>query len=326
MTTVQKGYRNLLSGKMSYDEIDFAERLGDDDIDIDIDFETGQNDEDYILEDVDSDIGHEEAVIGNDDAMIDDENVSYPMDDVDALQEEHIEMEDADLSDVPATELNNPGIDNTLEENAPLHLVGFDEASETVIVELDSLEEPSRYIEPEKVLGEQAFTEEKLIPVERTVNANSTLSPPTSPIQSDPGANIGDDQRFPPSDVAHSPSFGTGSANEDSNDLVAPSEIAAATEQMQGEQQVKSSEDDSIMLSAKKVIVIYQDVEYTLCSSSESDDPDTYFLKDGNLVNGPLANLLAGLREVIHEDLGSEDELCLVAEDLGIEISEVSLH
>lgn len=326
MTTVQTGFHNLFPVDMSYDEIDFAEHLGDDDIDIDIDLETGQNDEDYILEDVNSDAGNEEAVISNDDVMIDDENVSYPMDDVDALQEEHIEMEDADLSDIPATELNNPGIDTSVEGDAPLYSTGLDEASETVLDESHPHEVPLRDIEAEQIPGDQTLVEETEFPGKRRVNADSTLSPPSSPIQRDRGAQIGADQHVPPSDPGYKPSFNAGRGDRDPTDSVAVSEIATVAGQTQDGLEVKSSKGDNIMLAAERVIVIYRDAEYALFSSSESDDPDTFFLKDGNLVNGSLADLLAGLREVIHGDLGSEDELCLAVEDLGIEISEVSLH
>jgi hypothetical protein len=325
MTTIQTGFHNLFSVDMSYEEIDFAERLGDDDIDIDIDFETGQNDEDYILEDVNSDVGHEEAVISNDDVMIDDENVSYPMDDIDAVQEEHIEMEDADVSDIPVTELNKAGIDTTLDGNAPLYSAGLDEASETVIHELLPQEEHLRDIEAQQISGDRTLIEETEFP-EKSINADSTLSPPIHPIQHEPDAQIGADLHIPPSDPAYSPSFNADTGNQDPTDPVAASEIAAVAGQTQDELEVKSGKDHSTMLVAEKIIVVYRSAEYALFSSSESDDPDTFFLKDGNLVNASLADLLAGLREIIHEDLGSEDELCLAVEDLGIEISEVSLH
>jgi hypothetical protein len=325
MTAVHTGFRNILSVDMSYDEIDFAERLGDDDIDIDIDLETGQNDEDYILEDVHSDAGHDEAFIINDDVMIDDENVSYPMDDVDTLQEEHIEMQDADLSDMPATEFSNSGIDINLERNAPLLSVVIDEAPETVIDESHSTEEPLGNIEAEQISGEQALVEEAVFPDKKTVNVDSTLSPPTSPIQRDAGAQIGADPHIPTSDPAYNPRLNADPGNQDPTDPVTTSTAATVVEKTQDEFELKAGKGDSILLAAEKVIVIYRDAEYALCSSSESDDPDTFFLKDGSLVTGSLADLMAGLREVIQEDLGSEDELCLVAEDLGIEISEVGL-
>jgi hypothetical protein len=326
MTTIQTGIHNLLSIDMSYDEIDFAERLGDDDIDIDIDLETGQNDEDYILEDVNSDVGHEEVVIGNDDVMIDDENVSYPMDDVDTLQEEHIEMEDADLSDMPGTALINPGIDTTLGGNAPLYSTGLGEASEAVIDESHPHEEPLKDVEAEQTPEDQTLVEERDSSDKRRANADSTLSPPISPVQRDPHTQTGADQHIPPFDPTYSPSFNAGSGNQDPTDPVAASETGTLAGQTKDELEFKSSKVGSTMLAAEKVIVIYRDVEYALFSSSESDDPDTFFLKDGNLVNGSLADMLAGLREIIHEDLGSEDELCLAVEDLGMEISEVSLH
>lgn len=324
MTTVQKGFHSLFSVNMSYDEIDFAERVGDDDIDIDIDLETGQNDEDYILEDVNSDGGHEEAVISNDDVMIDDENVSYPMDDVDALQEEHIEMEDADLFDIQASGPTNPGTDTTLRENAVLYRASLDNPSETVIDGLHSPEEPLRDIEAEQIPGDQPLIEETEFSGKRSGHADSTLSPPASPAQHESHTQIGTDQHASPSDPGYSHPFNAGPGSQDPTDPVVSSEIATVAGQTQDELEVKSGKSDSVMLAAEKVIVIYRDAEYGLFSSSESDDPDTFFLKDGNLVNGSLADLLAGLREVIHEDLGSEDELCLAVEDLGIEISEVS--
>jgi hypothetical protein len=325
MTAFHSDLPNILSVDMSYDEIDFAERLGEDDIDIDIDLETGQNDEDYILEDVKSDAGHEEAFIVNDDVMIDDENVSYPMDDVDNVQEEHIEMQDADLSDMPATGFNNAGIDNDLGRNDP-PLPADVAASETVIDELYSHGLSSEVIENEHVPVKQDLVEETVVSDKRTMNADSTLSPTTFPSQQDTGGHIGADSHLPITDPGYSTSFKADPSNEDATDSVAISGTSTATGRIEDGSEVQAANADSILLAVEKVIVVYRDAEYALCSLSESDDPDTFFLKDASLVTGSLAGLIAGFREVIQEDLGPEDELCLTAEDLGIEISEVGLH
>ncbi len=72
------------------------------------------------------------------------------------------------------------------------------------------------------------------------------------------------------------------------------------------------------------VIVVYRAVEYALFGTSGSDDPDSFFLSDVSITQKPLSDFFKAIREVIHEDLGDEDELCISVEDLGLETEEVS--
>lgn len=70
------------------------------------------------------------------------------------------------------------------------------------------------------------------------------------------------------------------------------------------------------------VIVSWDGKDYPLFSTSESDDPDSYFLSDTSILDKPLVRFLEAIREVVHGDLGDEDELVLSIDDLGLEISE----
>lgn len=70
------------------------------------------------------------------------------------------------------------------------------------------------------------------------------------------------------------------------------------------------------------IIVSWDGKDYPLFSTSESDDPDSYFLSDTSILNKPLVKFLEAIRDVVHSDLSDEDELVLSIDDLGLEISE----
>lgn len=328
MTTIQTGFDDVLGAEMSYPEIDFEENGDDDDIDIDIDLETGHNDEDYMLDDVHSDAGNEGAVLGNDDVMIDDEHVSYPMDDIDIVQEEHadnLQMEDADLSDLPAPGSTNPEINTVDGEKAALFTTGLDGSSEAVMNEPDHREGPLRGPQVEDTLEDHTLSDGTEVSSKRREFADSKLSPPTSPVAHDHGALEGTDQQASSLRPDNNLSLNADTGNDGPIDTIIVSEGTIIAGQTEGEIDDKSGQGHSIIPAAERVLVVYRDAEYSLVSISETDDPDSFFFKDADLIQGSLADLLAGLREVIHDDLGPEDELCLAIEDLGIEISEVSL-
>jgi hypothetical protein len=326
MTTVQADFHNILSAEMSYQEIDFVEHVGDNDIDIDIDLETGQNDEDYILDDVRSDAGNEETVVGNDDVMVDDENVSYPMDDVDIVQEEHVDnLHMEDVSEMPVSDSINPGIENPDVEKVALLTSSLDDPSEAVMDEPDSRKDPLRDLETEHVAEDRTLNERTEISSKRREQGDSGLSPPTSPIEHDHSTQEGTDPPASSFRPDHITSVNADTDKESPTDTVFTSDVAAIAGQTPNEIGFKAGRGDDIILTAENVIVVYREAEYSLISTSDSDDPDSFFLKDSELIKGSLAALLAGLREVIYDDLGPEDELCLSVDDLGIEISEVRL-
>ncbi len=72
---------------------------------------------------------------------------------------------------------------------------------------------------------------------------------------------------------------------------------------------------------AHEVKVVYQSVEYKLFSSSDSDDPDSFFLSDLAIMKQPLIEFFKAIREIIRDDLSAEDELCISIEDEPTSIS-----
>jgi len=65
--------------------------------------------------------------------------------------------------------------------------------------------------------------------------------------------------------------------------------------------------------------------EYSLVSTAESDDPDSFFFGNDSVTKEPLSEFIDGLRNVLQEEIPLDEEICLVVEDLGLEINEVSL-
>jgi hypothetical protein len=72
-----------------------------------------------------------------------------------------------------------------------------------------------------------------------------------------------------------------------------------------------------------EVLVMYGGAEYVLFGNSDADDIDSYFLSDISIKDKPLANLFEAIRNVIHEDLSDDDELCLSVPALGLDLEEV---
>ncbi|KAI1781498.1 hypothetical protein F4818DRAFT_436687 [Hypoxylon cercidicola] len=84
------------------------------------------------------------------------------------------------------------------------------------------------------------------------------------------------------------------------------------------------SEDLSAAASRHTIYVAYHRVNYRLFAESEDDDPNTYFLSDMSALQFKLGEFLSSLRDVIAEEVSPLDELVLLIDGLGIEISESS--
>jgi hypothetical protein len=328
MSTLQGSYSNTLSIEMADEDIDFfsdvANRGGNDDIDIDIDLSTAHHDEDYMLEDVEPDADQDNTIVSKDDLMIDDENASFAMDDIDNTQEEHIDnlhMEDADLSDIHVTDFASIGT-NVNEGGSPsLPTADFNEASEVAMDDLHAIDthfhDGEEKLETEK---QENFSGTDLEETEEPLN--HTFSPKL-PSEEHEAENIGETKQklHPSSAEVASPNF-NGDGDVKSVDNKDTAEISTSVAQIPENTDSVPSHDGG-HTTLRKVIVIYRDTEYALLSTSESDDADSFFLKDADLIKEPIADFFAGLREVLLDDLAPEDELCLAAEDLGLEISEV---
>ncbi|KAG9244131.1 hypothetical protein BJ878DRAFT_542591 [Calycina marina] len=72
------------------------------------------------------------------------------------------------------------------------------------------------------------------------------------------------------------------------------------------------------------VKVIYLEVEYNMFSTSDTDNPDTYFLSDTSVARHSASELFLAMRGVIHDDIYDGELLIISIDGLGIVFDEVS--
>jgi hypothetical protein len=311
---------------------------GDDDIDIDIDLMAGQADEDYILEDATSNVDFGDdfqhnasfTAVGTDDLMIDDDDGggSFEMGDADLLQEEqvhgtehdampftdtnasHFEQNQADISHVPAVESHQEVQEaDFVYQEGPSYETGGNEFE----VEEVRVASPYEDVRKGKAASEIVKTDTK----EETTRHSPANSPHGQNFKSPLGVQA--PQSPPISD--HNPPDDT-TENQNSGNIIDASLDEAA-------QLVDTAPVASVPknLDAKydEIIVYYMKSEYALFSTSDVDDPDSYFLSDKSVVEQPLSALFAAIREILHDELTEEDELWMTFNELNAEIEEVSL-
>jgi len=305
---------------------------GDEDIDIDIDLTAGQADEDYILEDATSNAGFDDDLhpqpspaTGNDEPMIDDDNG----DDLYQMHDEHLLTEETDGMDHETHNMSfNPP------ESTDVH---FEEKQ--VLNNTNAANAPESRIENSEVPGESAERTATEADIHRQhtreaadsgkgdhpsdlvneTDARNVDSPQESSRSSTPNARDPTpiDHLTSPLATAHE------SLNRTPTDTISTDGAPHISEESENPVDVPSAEDPS-NLPAHGVTVVYRNSDYALFSTSESDDPDSFFLSDLSITKKPLISFFDALRDVIHDDLAVDDDLCIVVEDLGLEIVEVS--
>ncbi|OBT77974.1 hypothetical protein VF21_04327 [Pseudogymnoascus sp. 05NY08] len=281
--------------EISYDGHDV-----DDDIDINIDIEPGNHDEDFIIEDARSEAGT------NDDVMLDEDNASYNMEDADYVPEEEFQdVIDTETIDVSELEMLRP---HDIEEHTfPSNAVP------------SPLQSEDRYTNDkpadETISFAQAVQAEKLQPEEVSKIIEEVAAQPT------------------PSPTIHkeSPPLSNEKPQEEEN-INPPSPPQPPEEQEQehnealgvDENEQKANIEHNLISEERNITVSYQGSEYALVASSESDDPDSYFLKDSSVLKEPLSALFAVLRDILHDEIPAGDELVFTIDDLGLETCETS--
>ena len=299
------------------------------DIDLDIDLTGDPGDEDFILEDVTShvdfgdDFHLQPSAAVNDDVMLDDDNESYQMEDAEILEEEteHI-IEQESMSFATDGETSYYGVDGQIrdqsladETNGLGHegqgydptndeQLGFDlQQDPKVAFTENDLEAPDDSHTQHGAEGDVQNTAGQGSRTSSPGHENASLTAPTEPRS--PPASILEPGPSP----AHSAQDNTDTTHlQDADDKTVDLSLI---------------EDAS---SLQHVVVVYREVEYALFSASEHDDPDLFFLSDKTIAERPLSEFFKAIREVIHNDLTEEDELCLVVDSLGLQAEEVSLR
>ena len=323
---------------MADDSMEISSEHGhnDGDIDIDFDFTPAQVDEDYVLEDatLNADFGDDHrlqpsSAIGNDDLMIDEDVDSYPMDDAVLLHGEEGQAIDHEALHFDNDDSRYLG-DNL---NADLHFEGEDvnSAAEYMYTNQQSTEAQTAINEAAEEYSGNAPQDEG-VPATELISVPGDENPPadvvqhesreTSPLQASPKSSAS------PQLPKTSPSaFDLDGGSNSKNDISGHSETNITSPFLSGDG-IKAVEATSLdtagQARAQDVIVVYRSVEYALFSTSELDDPDSFFLSDTSIAEKPLSELFKAIRLVIQEELTDEDELCIAVEDLGIETDEVS--
>ncbi|CAL3964769.1 unnamed protein product [Diplocarpon coronariae] len=322
---------------MADDTMEISSEHGQDmeqeDIDIDLDLTAGNVDEDYILEDATSHInfGNEfhpqPSPIANDESMVDDDNVSYQMEDAELLNEggeQTTEQESntfTTLDEEPSPlGTNDPETGQYVSEGVGSHIsIPCDDAVATDleksefnlvhegsedILEHDDAQYPdeARRHSPETIKNDLA------VQGSQTSTPSRHSSIPTAPAE----------PRSSPNSVTE----------------ILPGYPVTSPEQTQPDLSSGSphSEDGFADISQLKnqlsnfgdVRVVYRSIEYDLFSSSELDDPDSYFLSDISMAEKPLSEFFRAMRDIINGDLADEDELWILVESLGLEAGETS--
>jgi hypothetical protein len=319
--------------------------IGDEDIDIDIDFTAGQADEDYVLEDVASLVDLDDdfcpqpsPAVGNDDLMIDEADVTR-MDDTDITHNE--EGQDMDLeaaaTSFAITDASEIPFDNTEANEADAAHFVEAPAMETEVtwensdIPIDSIAEADVPLQSSGELVHHE-DEEHLNGISTTPGAQQICHSPTgsqvsaSRGRSSTGPTPSQDPRNSPVNIAESVKDSPETAIDKADNSASNASLSGEVDEgLNNEEAVPSLIDELKSLSRiPDVIVSYQNTEYALFSTDDLDDPDSFFLSDVSVLEKPLAHVFKGIRNVIHEDLTDEDELCMSMGNLNLEIEEVS--
>jgi hypothetical protein len=310
----------------------------DEDIDIDIDLTAGHVDEDYVLEDavsyatfVDNFHFQPYSVAGNDDLMVDEEDESYRMNEIDTdlvanVGSQSMANETSTTSftatDVPTSYLDEREDPDHFEDalTKEPEVTGEQKnatSAATTEVDVQNIEVPASH-EDESYLNKVNTTETEVSPAD---DANKE-SRPATPSDHSPRATSIEHPKSPSDSLPQS-------ANDSPNHPASKNNLDTSTSDEHGEvlyesQDPHPTDGSNAVPVIPEILVFYQNTEYALFSTSESDDPDSFFLSDLSIIDAPVANFLKAIRDVIHEDLADEDELCLSMGDLGIEVAEVS--
>jgi hypothetical protein len=335
-TELQTAFAELPN--MADDSMEISSELGqngEDDIDIDIDLPAGPVDEDYILEDARSEADVDNNTHGRvDDVMVDDDNNSYTMDDAELddthIQDVHIQDAQDELAGVPedtaftSTALRDMDtveheIMTSHEVDVPSNMGGEENSHPEVASPKEAI---SHTLEPSNVVDVNQA-------VEVSTNDDRTVSPPKSSDAVEAGAtsnNLSAAHELPLDDDQDGQA-----STEDQVSIEGHKDGPNAVEEhLETDIATRSTDDSSnygeSSIIERQITVLYQNTEYDLFSSSESDDPDSFFLTERSIIHEPITTFLASLKEVIQEDASADDELCLAMDDLALELSEVRLY
>ncbi|KAH8589997.1 hypothetical protein B0O99DRAFT_599445 [Bisporella sp. PMI_857] len=332
--------------------------VGDEDIDIDIDLTGDIVDEDHILEDVGSNIGFGDdieeqhlASTSYDDVMLDDDgdDRSTQMEDAETTQLDNIDI----IQEVRNHPMDDEGLSMPLAttDDFSVHL----EDSSKAAPSLSNLEEIAQPISEAEQSDPRASNQVEFKDLPENINevqlerqeSNNLKTKEESPCRTPNEKSETESHRADiaieksqPESPGHNPSDVENNSEPSSvtskSPILGPTDTARAYDGQldhanHSDKDANAEAPDSTTdlkpppySESLEVKVIYQDLEYDLFSSSDSDDPDSFFLSELSFAKQPLTDLFAAIRLVIQDDIAQDGLLSIAIEDLGLEFQEES--
>jgi len=315
---------------------------GDEEIDIDIDFGTAPADEDYAIEDAASNAAFAEGLqaqaspaVGNDDLMIDEDQPVYADEDLVLDDDDHkMEQEAATMSFAMGGESSDFVADESIETLQVQQASSTTEAGimwdepdlpKSEVDESHLLDDSGQTLHQEEEYAEQPEHEDENDEhkIEESTNLPSEhASRASTPRNGTPHSGPAQEPRSSATSVPGASPVASEHISKDSVPTPNPYSVIGGTDKITN---FVATNDVSSFTAAPEIAVVYQSSEYTLFAKTESDDPDSFFLSDATILEKPLGDFFHAMRDIIQDDLGDDEELCMSVEDLGLELEEVRL-
>ncbi|KAI9766983.1 MAG: hypothetical protein M1840_005941 [Geoglossum simile] len=338
MTTLQPPSSSYLQNMLAGEQMELSPHPGmDDDIDIDLDLDPGPSndqDNDYIIEDAKSENTAEHlgpsTEVGNDDVMHDGDHMCTDAQekDVEFPDEELYDAHDQVLTDDPSNKQQDSSAyapnATTFESSGtsyyPRLNVSGDQPATGGEQEINFTQDETyssenvKSLTTEKEEHKNNLQENEVAP---TVQQKPALSEHSSP-QLDPLDR--DQEQVAPLDehsVQIVPAAGPNGNGGDDD---------ALTDTYEEDVQDEPKDPRSGVAHIHPVVVIYEGNEISLFPPSKNDTSDTFFLPDESLARANICDLFEAIRSVLAGSIGEDDELDMIVDGLGLELSEDSIY
>lgn len=355
MTTLSRPFPTL-SVTVADDDMEISSERGHAESDIEIDFDlTGEQDDDYMLEDIRSPAAQAMNQPGiqtsNDDIMVDEDaqvedgsmrdDITVPdehLTDVGELMHDDTVISDiqqfagAEVSEVPEIVIQSDQADDQADEEItwrpePVRTLTQDAASYSNgstsstanVVRDDAVQNDDSVKRAGVAVEEHPLDEAPLVLEEDQVETPAVeLAGVTD--DSDKAYHVDDTAASVRGEVigAVEPDTHQGENQPDEEHLETGREVNGEARGHDHHDGTQSSSD-----RPHPVIVVYQGSEISLFPPSEQDASETFFLQDESLAHRSIYDLLHACRQVLGETIHEADELEINIAELGLCISEV---
>jgi hypothetical protein len=332
MTTLQPQSSSYMQNMLLGEQMEMSPHPGmDDDIDIDLDLDPGppnDQDNDYIIEDAKSENTAEHLGpsidVGNDDVMHDGDHTYTDVQeqDVEFPDEELYDAHDQVLTDDPSNKQHSgayaPNV-TAFEHGSTSYSPGFHTSGGQPVT---GGEQEINFTQDETYSSGNVenLTAEKETHKNSSQENEPTLIAQQNPALSEHGSaepDSLDHQQAVPLDKRSASGILATSPNGNGED------DDALTDTYEEDGQDEPKDPRSGVAHIHPVVVIYEDNEISLFPPSKNDTSDTFFLPDESLARANICDLFEAIRSVLAGSIGEDDELNMIVDGLGLELSEV---